>query len=119
MAGTGKVPRKGPAPKAKEPEPEEPPPVEEEAEAGEAAEAEEAKKPARGLRTAPLDTREHLPAGAWTLLGLSVVLFAVAGVMFFMPLEAAAPEVWMIVGAVCGIGGFAALAYFFDKWGKL
>ncbi len=118
MAGTGKGPGKGPkrekaAPREEAPAEESPAEAEAEAEAG------EPEKPSRPLRAAPVVAKEGIPAGGWVLLGLSVTLFAVAGVMFFLPIEAASPEVWMIVGAVCAIGGFAALAYFFDKWGKL
>lgn len=91
MAGTGRVPK-----------PEE--------EAGETPAA----RAAGGLK------EEKLPVQAWIVLALAVVLFIVGGMMFvFQVDEAGSNEMWIIGAAVLALGGIGALAYFFDKWGRL
>ncbi len=91
MAGTGKVPRK-PG----------------EGGGGEAA----------GAGKGPED--EKIPPVGWAVLGVSILLMLVGGLMCMMQFFwAGARTGWLVGGFVLLLGGVVALSYFFDKWGKL
>ena len=72
----------------------------------------------QGPETEPPD--EKLPALAWIVLAVAIVLMVAGGLMVMMQFFWAGSRMgWLVGGGVLGVAGIAALSYFFDKWGKL
>ncbi len=103
MAGTGRVPKKGATGKIP---------------AKEGAGGPAAKGAASPLPKEP--EREKLPPLAWCVLAAAILLMLAGGLMIMMQFFWAGERTgWLILGFVMGVGGVAAISYFFDKWGKL